>query len=129
MTILHETCVISVLEQNDPWRTERRSSGWMVGDAPPVESDTPQPAADLWKTERPRSDWSIGDLPGEAVETMRLALVPVQSGRSPVGRTDAIVAGALTQQRITELLLSDDGSPPADRAVAQGQAHRALVID
>jgi hypothetical protein len=129
MTILHETCVISVLEQNDPWRTERRSSGWMVGDAFPVESDTPQPADHSWQTERPRSDWSIGDLPGEVVETMRLALVPVQSGRSPFERTDAIVAGALTPQRITELLLSDDGSPPADRVVGQDQAHRALVID
>ena len=123
MTILHEACVVTFGEQDDPWRTERRSSGWMVGDAPPIESDTLQLAEDR----RPRSDWSIGDLPGEAVETMRLALVPVQSGRSPVGRTDAIVAGALTQQRITELLLSDDGSPPADRVVAQDQAHRALV--
>ena len=123
MTILHETCVISVLEQNDPWRTERRSSGWMVGDAPPIESDTLQLAEDR----RPRSDWSIGDLPGEVVETMQLALVPVQSGRNPIERTDAIAAGALTQQRITELLLSDDGSPPADRVVAQDQAHRALV--
>lgn len=123
MTILHEACVVTLVEQDDPWRTERRSSGWMVGDAPPVESDTLQPAEDR----RPRSDWSIGDLPGEVVETMQLALVPVQSGRSPIERTDAIVAGALTQQRITELLLSDDGSPPADCVVAQDQAHRALV--
>ena len=122
MRIMHEACVVTLGEQDDPWRTERRSSGWMVGDAPPVESDTLQPAEDL----RPRSDWSIDDVPAEALETMQLALVPVQSGRNPIERTDA-VAGALTQQRITELLLSDDGSPPADRVVAQDQAHRARV--
>ena len=122
MRIMHEACVVTLGEQDDPWRTERRSSGWMVGDAPPVESDTLQPAEDL----RPRSDWSIDDVPAEALETMQLALVPVQSGRNPIERTDA-VAGALTQQRITELLLSDDGAPPADRVVAQDAAHRARV--
>jgi hypothetical protein len=126
MRILHEDRVVTLLEQDDPWRTERRSSGWMVGDAPPVESDTLQLAADSLKAKRPRSDWSIDDVPAEALETMQLALVPVQSGRNPIERTDA-VAGALTQQRITELLLSDDGSPPADRVVAQDQAHRARV--
>jgi hypothetical protein len=127
MRILHEACVVTLGEQDDPWRTERRSSGWMVGEAPPLESDTLQLAADSLKAKRPRSDWSIDDVPGEVVETMQLALVPVQSGRKPIERTDAIVAGALTQQRITEFLLSDDGSPPADRVVAQDQAHRARV--
>jgi hypothetical protein len=127
MTILHEARVVTFDEQDDPWRTERRSSGWMVGDAAPVESNTQRPAGDPWKTERPRSDWSIDEVPAEALETMQLALVPVQKGRNPFEGTDAIAAGALTQQRIAELLLSDDGSPPADRVVAQNQAHRALV--
>jgi hypothetical protein len=123
MRILHEALVVTLLEQDDPWRTERRSSGWMVGDASPVESDT----LHLAEARRPRSDWSIGDLPGEVVETMQLALVPVQSGPNPVQRTDAIVAGALTQQRITELLLSDDGSPRSDQVAASDLDRRALA--
>jgi hypothetical protein len=127
MTILHETRVVTLGEQDDLWRTERRSSGWMVGDAFPVASNTPRPADDPWKTERPRSDWSIDEVPAEALETMQLALVPVRRGRNPIEGTAAIVAGALTQQRIAELLLSDDGCPPADRVVAQDATDRALV--
>jgi hypothetical protein len=127
MTILHETCVISVLEQNDPWRTERRSSGWMVGDAPPVESDTLRPTGEPRKTERPRSDWSIGDTAFDGTDAMQLALVPVASGQTPLEGRDAIVAGALTQQRIAELLLSGDGSPRADQVAASDPDRRALV--
>ena len=115
MTILHETCVISVLEQNDPWRTERRSSGWMVGDASLVESDPLRPAGEPWKTERPRSDWSIDDTAFDGTDAMQLALAPVASGQTPLEGRDAIVASALTQQRIAELLARADDSPPVDR--------------
>jgi hypothetical protein len=83
MRIMHEACVVTLGEQDDPWRTERRSSGWMVGDAPPVESDTPQPAEDPWKTERPRSDWNVGDTPFDETDAMRLALVPVERSWTP----------------------------------------------
>jgi hypothetical protein len=70
MRILLEACVVTLGEQDDPWRTERRSSGWMVGDASPVEPDTRRPAGEPWKTERLRSDWSIDEVPAEALETM-----------------------------------------------------------
>jgi hypothetical protein len=127
MTILHEACVVTLVEQDDPWRTERRSSGWMVGDALPVESDTLQLAEDPWRTGRPRSDWNVGDTACDGTDAMQLALVPVASGQTPLEGRDAIVAGALTQRRITELLLSDDGSPRSDQVAASDPDRRALA--
>jgi hypothetical protein len=127
MRILHEACVVTLCPQDDLWRTERRSSGWMVGDVPSVEPDALQLAADSSQAKRPRSDWSIGDVPADVVEAMQLALVPVGCSRNPLEGTDPIVASALTQRRIVEFLLSDDGSPRADPTAEQDETRRPLA--
>jgi hypothetical protein len=124
MKILHEACVITCLDEDDPWRTERRSDGWNVGEVPPNQSDNQQLADDSCKRERPRNDWNIGAAPPEETDSMQLALVSVESSRNSLGRTDPSV---LSRGRIAELLLSDDGSPRADRVVEQDADRRALA--
>jgi hypothetical protein len=119
MKMLHDTCVIASLDGDDPWQTERRSSGWIVGDASPNPSDTLQPTDDPWRTERRSSDWNVGDAPPDDVDSGHLALAPVENSRSQFEGADPVVASVLTYQRIAELLQTDDGSPRADRVVAQ----------
>lgn len=70
MRILNETCVIVSRDGDDPW-TERRSSDWNIGDAPPDEADTTQ-----------------------------LALVPVESIGATCGRPDPIFASLFAHQPI-----------------------------
>jgi hypothetical protein len=123
MKILHEACVITCLDQDDPWRTERRSDGWNVGDVLPIESDTQQCADDSCRRERPRNDWNIGSAFPDETESMQLALVPVES-RNQLGGRDSSV---LSHQRVAELLLSDDGPSRADHVVEQDADRGALV--
>lgn len=87
MKILHEACVITCPDKDDPWRTERRSDGWNVGDVPPNESDTQQRADDSCRRERPKNDWNIGSAFPDETDSVQLALVPVES-RNQLGRTD-----------------------------------------
>jgi hypothetical protein len=113
MKILHEACVITCLDEDDPWRTERRSDGWNVGDVPPDESGSMQLADDPW-TERRSSDWNIGEAPPHEMDSTHLALVPVECGQRTAEETDPIVVSVLTHQRIAELLRQDDASLRAD---------------
>jgi hypothetical protein len=110
--MLDQACV-TFLDGEALWRTERRSSGWLVGDALPDESDTMQLADDPWAEHR-SSDWNIGDARPDETDFAQLVLVPVECGRRTAERTDPMVVGVLTHQRIAELLLSDDGSPRTD---------------
>jgi hypothetical protein len=73
MRILDETRVILSLDGDDPW-TERRSSDWNIGDAPPDETDSTQ-----------------------------LALVPVESIEATSGRPDPIVASLFAHPPIASL--------------------------
>lgn len=123
MKILDEACVLTSLDGDDPGRTERRSSDWNVGDAPPDDSDTLRPADDPWAEHR-SSDWNIGDARPDETDFAQLALVPVECGRRTAERTDPMVVGVLTHQRIAELLLSDDGSPRTDGAGAANADRR-----
>ena len=118
MKILHEACVITCRDEDDPWRTERRSNGWNVSDVLASESDTP-----LCRKERPRSDWNIGDAPFDDPDSLELALVPADS-RNPLGRMDPDV---LTRERIAALLLPDDGSP-RDDGVVERDADRGVLV-
>ncbi len=116
--------MITSLAEDDPWRTERRSDGWNVGDAPPSQSDTTQPADDPW-TERRNSDWNVGDASPDATDATQLSLVPVESGWRITETPDPMVVSALTHQRIAELLLSDEGSPRADGVGARNADRRS----
>jgi len=73
MTILDETCAIVSLDGDDPW-TERRSSDWNIGDAPPDETDS-----------------------------ALLALVPVESIGAISGRPDPIVASLFAHLPLASL--------------------------
>ena len=123
MKILHESCVITCLDQDDPWRTERRSDGWNVGDVLPSESDTQQHAGDSCRRERPRNDWNIGSAFPDETDSVQLALVPVESPKQLGGRDPRV----FSHQRVAELLLSDDGPARADRVAEQDADRRALV--
>ena len=123
MKILHEACVVTCLREDDPWRTERRSDGWNVGDVSPSESDTQKRANDSRRRERPRSDWNIGSAFSNETDSRQLALLPVES-REPSARTGP---GAFSREQIAELLSSDDSSSHADPVVEQDGNRGTLV--
>lgn len=80
--------MIATLDEDDPWQTERRSSDWVVGDAPPDKSDTMQVDDDDPWTERRSSDWNVGDAAVAETDSMQLALMPVESSGRAARRID-----------------------------------------
>jgi|GEM_PF-2208480 hypothetical protein len=98
MRILDKTCVIATLDGDDPWQTERRSSDWVVGDAPPDKSDTMQVDDDDPWTERRSSDWNVGDAAVAETDAMQLALMPVESSGRAARRIDTLVSHAHTDR-------------------------------
>ena len=128
MRIPHQACVITSLDGDDLWQTERRSSDWNVGNTAPDGSDSMQFGEDDPRpTGRSTSDWDVGDAPRGQLDTRQLALVPVEPSRRASGMPAPIVAGLLMHRPIADLLASDDGSQRATSVGTRDAGRRPLA--
>jgi hypothetical protein len=127
MRILHQACVITSLDGDDLWQTERRSSDWNVGDALPdgldsvqLDQENPRP------TGRSIRDWDVGDAPRDQADDRQLALAPVEPSRRASGIPNPVVAGLLMHQP-ADLLASDSGSHRAPSVGTRDAGRRPLA--